>query len=141
MSLKFVDMDNKEEYTSYRKKKKHEKFVKDNPNASKTEPLYENNEDLKDFDKELPGTPELKGKVVKIDKLRVRNYPEGDVITLINRGVEVTIVSDFDDIWYKVKLENGTVGYCMKEYLETFIEGEVYGSNDTRRCKPWPKTL
>ena len=137
MGLNFVDMDNKEEYTSYKKKKRHDKFVKENPNAKKTESSYVNNEDLSDAANEIP-SEDLKGKVIKIDQLRVRNYPEGDIIKLISRGTEVLIVSDYDDIWYKVRLDDGTTGYCMKEYLQTFIEAANYGSNDYRRCKPWP---
>lgn len=140
MSLQFTDMDNKDEYTSYRKKKRHDKFVKENPTANKTEPSYENNEDLSDAANELP-SEDLKGRVVKIDQLRVRNYPEGDIIKLIARGTEVEIISDYDDIWYKVRLKDGTIGYCMKEYLETFIEAASYGLNDSRRCKTWPTTL
>lgn len=135
MSLNFVDMDNKEEYTKYSKKKKHDKFVKDNKFATKTESSFENAEDLTDADKELP-SGDLYGKVIKIDQLRVRNAPEGDILCLINKGDEVVIVSDFDDIWYKVQLKNGTVGFCMKEFLMTFSEG----FNDNRRCKTWPIT-
>lgn len=135
MGFRVVDMDNKEEYTKYSKKKKHEKFVKENKLATKTESSFENTEDLKDANKELP-SGELYGKVINIDQLRVRNAPEGDIIKLINRGTEVVIVSDFDDIWYKVQLSDGTIGFCMKEFLMTFSEG----SNDTRRCKTWPIT-
>lgn len=140
MGLKVVDMDNKESYTSYKKKKRHDKFVKENPNAEKTESSYENNEDLSDLVQEIP-SGEWKGKVIKIDKLRIRNYPEGDVMTLLNRGTEFVIVSEHDDIWYKVQLTDGTIGYCMKEFVESFMDTEAYGNSDSRRCKPWPKTL
>jgi len=139
MGLKVVNMDDKDEYTNYSKKKKHDKFVKENKNATKTESSYKNNEDLKDANLEIPQA-DLKGKVIKIDQLRVRNAPEGDIIKLINKGDEVIIVSDYDDIWYKVQLADGTIGFCMKEYLNVFIEGDIDGNNDSRRCKAWPIT-
>ena len=78
--------------------------------------------------------------IVKIDKLRVRNYPEGDIIKLISKGTEVKILSDVDDCWYKVQLNDGTVGFCMKTYLLTYLNGETEGLNDNRRCKTCPTT-
>ena len=136
MGLEFIDMDNKKEYTNYKKKKRHEKFMKENPHTENVQPSYEAPVE-ENPEMEITSTM-LIGKVVKLDQLRVRNYPEGDVIKLINRGIEVEVVSEHDDIWYKVRLADGTVGYCMKEFLETYIDGESHGLNDPRRCKTWP---
>jgi hypothetical protein len=136
MGLEFVDMDDKKQYTNYKKKKRHEKFVRENTKATNTEPSYEADVDPEP-EKEITST-ELCGKVIKIDQLRVRNYPEGDIIRMIKRDTEVEIISEHDDIWYKVRLADGTVGFCMKEYLQTYVNGEIYGLNDSRRCKTWP---
>lgn len=144
MGLKYVDLDNEAEKNEYRKHKKHEKFLKENRVERKevvTEPVQpEKKEEVETQPAALQGLSELCGKVINIDQLRVRNYPEGDIIKLIPRDTELKIVSDVDDCWYKVKLNDGTVGYCMKTYLRTYIEGEMYGLNDNRRCKTCPTT-
>lgn len=138
MGMKFVNMDDKREYTEYRKGKKHERFVRENRVAEKTEPEVEVPEEGVDPAKEIVTKTETLGKVVKIDMLRMRNYPEGDVIKLLPKGTEVNIISDHDDIWYKVMSYDGTIGYCMKEFLLTYVNDEVHGVNDPRRCKTCP---
>lgn len=144
MGLKYVDLDNEAEKNEYRKHKKHEKFLKENRverTEVVTEPVQpEKKEEVETQPAALQGLNDLCGKVIKIDQLRVRNYPEGDVIKLIPRDTELKILSDVDDCWYKVKLKDGTVGFCMKTYLRTYIEGEMYGLNDNRRCKTCPTT-
>lgn len=141
MGFKTVDMDNKEEYNEYKKKKNHYRFMKESqpvipdPVDVKEVEKVERNLGVEDIKKE-----ELFAKVVKIDKLRVRNYPEGDIIKLISKGTEVKILSDVDDCWYKVQLNDGTVGFCMKTYLLTYLNGETEGLNDSRRCKTCPTT-
>lgn len=141
MGFNTVNMDDAKEYNAYKKKKKRERFLKENQQAAKVEPSYEVPEDKTvDETKEITST-DLCGKVIKIDRLRVRNYPEGDVIRMIPKDTEVKIISEFDDVWYKVELQDGVIGYCMKEYLTTYINGEIYGLNDPRRCKTWPRTL
>lgn len=141
MGFNTVNMDDPREYNAYKKKKKRERFLKENQQASKVEPSYEVPEEKEvDDQKEITST-DLCGKVVKIDRLRIRNYPEGDVIRMIPKDTEVKVISEFDDVWYKIELQDGVIGYCMKEYLTTYINGEIYGLNDSRRCKTWPKTL
>lgn len=145
MSFKTVDMDNKEQYNEYKKKKNHAKFMKENANRKEVvdpESVKEETpvvEETKEPEEKIE--QKLCAKVVKIDQLRVRNYPEGDIIKLISKGTEVEIISDVNDCWYKVRLKDGTVGYCMKTYLLTYMNGEAHGLNDSRRCKTWPTTL
>ena len=131
MGFKQVNLDNPEEAKQYKKEKEHKRFLRDNKNQE-IAPAYENTEPTEDFGKDL-GT-NLLGKVVKVDQLRVRKYPEGEVITKINKGDEVRIIEDFDDIWYKVELVNGTRGYCMKVYLMTFLDDRDL-DDKSRRCK------
>lgn len=136
MSISYYDLDNEEDKKKYNRKKKHDKFVRENKVATKTEPSYEAQVDPEP-EKEITST-DLCGKVIKVDQLRIRNYPEGDVIRMIRKDSEVKIISDHDDIWYKVQLADGTIGFCMKEFLLTYVNGEMYGLNDSRRCKTWP---
>lgn len=140
MGFRTVDLDNENERNEYKKHKRHEKFVREN-RVERTEVVKEPEQpvEVKKVDEPIQvGQTDLCAKVIKIDQLRVRNYPEGDIIKLIPRDTELKIVSDVNDCWYKVRLEDGTVGYCMKTYLRTYIDGEMYGLNDNRRCKTWP---
>lgn len=131
MGFKQINLDNPEEARQYKREKDHKKFIRENKGRDIT-PAYTTSEDPSDYANEL-GT-NLLGKVVKIDKLRVRKYPEGEIIKLINKGDEVRIISDFDDIWYKVELADGLRGFCMKTYLMTFVD-EPGLDDKSRRCK------
>ena len=131
MGFKQVNLDNPEEARQYKKEKEHKRFLRDNKNQE-IAPAFENTESAEDFGKDL-GT-NLIGKVIKVDQLRVRKYPEGEVITKINKGDEVRIIEDFDDIWYKVELANGTRGFCMKTYILTFLDDRDL-DDKSRRCK------
>lgn len=130
MSFKQINLDNKNEANQYKKEKQHKRFIKENPDVN-TESSFENKEDTETFANEI-GTNML-AKVVKIDQLRVRKYPEGEIIKLINKGDEVRIISDFDDVWYYVELPDGVRGYCMKAYLLTFLEDPQL-DDKSRRC-------
>ena len=131
MGFRTVDLDNPEEAKRYKKEKEHKKFVKENRNLD-IKPAYETKEDPEDYGKEI-GT-NLLAKVVKIDQLRVRKYPEGEIITIIPKGTEIRIISDFDDIWYKVELIDGTRGFCMKQFLLTYLDDHNL-DDKARRCK------
>lgn len=131
MGFKQVNLDNPEEAKQYKREKEHKRFLRENKNQE-IESSFVNPEPTCDYGKEL-GT-NLLAKVVKVDQLRVRKYPEGEVITKINKGDEVRIIEDFDDIWYKVELSNGTRGYCMKVYLMTFEDCPDL-DDKVRRCK------
>ena len=131
MGFRTLDLDNPEQAKQYKKEKNHKKFIKENPNVNTT-PSFENAEEPEISDKEI-GTNML-AKVIKIDQLRVRKYPEGDIIRLINKGDEVRIINNFDDIWYKVELSDGLRGFCMKEFLMTYEEDKNL-DDKTRRCK------
>lgn len=65
----------------------------------------------------------LRGKVVNIDNLRVRELPEGNVLGIITRNSIVNVLEDVDDVWFKIE-SPAFVGYVMKQFLMTF-EDEV----------------
>ena len=58
------------------------------------------------------------GTVVGCTRLNVRKQPslQKDVITTITTGTKVEVLKDTDD-WYKVKLNDGQIGYCMKKFI------------------------
>lgn len=134
MSFKQINLDNPEEAKEYKKEKDHKRFMRENKNLEETDvtPAYKNAESISSFEKEI-GTNML-AKVVKVDKLRVRKYPEGEIIRMLNKGDEVRIISDFDDIWYNIELPDRTRGFAMKTYLMTFEEAPEL-DDKSRRCK------
>lgn len=134
MSFKQINLDNPEEAKEYKKEKDHKRFMRENKNLEETDvtPAYKNTESISSFEKEI-GTNML-AKVVKVDKLRVRKYPEGEIIRMLNKGDEVRIISDFDDIWYNIELPDKTRGFVMKTYLMTFEEAPEL-DDKSRRCK------
>lgn len=136
MSFKQVNLNNPEEAKTYRKEKEHNRFLRENSDldASEITSSFKNGEDLKTFEKEI-GTNML-AKVIKVDQLRIRKFPEGEIIKLINKGDEVRIINDFDDIWYNVELSDGTRGYAMKTFLMTFQEDPQL-DDKFRRCKTY----
>lgn len=134
MGFKQVNLDNPEEARQYKREKEHKRFLMDNKTKTEEEltSSFVNPEPVEDYGKELGEN--LIGKVVKVDKLRVRKYPEGEIIRILLKGEEVRIIEDFDDIWYKVELRDGVRGYCMKTYLMTFLD-ERDLDDKSRRCK------
>lgn len=133
MSFKQINLNNKDEAKQYKKEKEHNRFIRENNGLEKSdlESSFVNSEPAEDYDKELGEN--LLGKVVNVDQLRIRKYPEGEIIKLINKGDEVRIISDFDDIWYNIELPDGTRGYAMKTYLLTFLD-EPGLDDKSRRC-------
>lgn len=134
MSFKQVNLNNSEEAKSYKKEKDHNKFLRENSNLDPKEitSSFKNTEDFKKLEREI-GTNML-AKVIKVDQLRIRKFPEGEILRLINKGDEVRIISDFDDIWFNVELSDGTRGYAMKTFLMTFQDDSQL-DDKSRRCK------
>ena len=132
MGFKQINLDNPEEAKEYKREKNHKQFMRENSQLDEKDvtPSYKNTEIS--FDKEI-GTNML-AKVVKVDKLRIRKYPEGEIIRIINRDDEVRIINDFDDIWYNVELPDKTRGYAMKTFLMTFEDAPEL-DDKLSRCK------
>lgn len=132
MGFKQINLDNPEEAKEYKREKNHKQFMRENSQLDEKDvtPSYKNTEIS--FDKEI-GTNML-AKVIKVDKLRIRKYPEGEIIRIINRDDEVRIISDFDDIWYNVELPDKTRGYAMKTFLMTFEDAPEL-DDKLSRCK------
>lgn len=134
MSFKQINLDNPEEAKEYKKEKDHKRFMRENRQLEEQDvtPAYKNVEDPIAYEREI-GTNML-AKVIKVDRLRIRKYPEGEIIRMLNRGDEVRIISEFDDIWYNVELPDKTRGFAMKTYLMTFQDDPDL-DDKSRRCK------
>lgn len=62
------------------------------------------------------------GVVANCNKLNVRTMPskDSDVVTVIDAGTKVDIVSDANEDFYEIQVmmgDGGILGYCMKAYV------------------------
>ena len=61
------------------------------------------------------------GVVTNCNKLNIREKPvkADNIICELNKGTELMIdLDNSTDEWYRVYLESGITGFCMKEYVE-----------------------
>lgn len=72
-----------------------------------------------------PAPSERQGTVTGTDSLRVRKGPgtSYDKLTSISRGTKITVLDETSG-WYKIRLANGTEGYCSSEYITVSNEGD-----------------
>lgn len=64
------------------------------------------------------------GVVANCAKLNVRSKPStnGDVVTVLNAGDEISIDADKStDEWLKIRTNDGIKGYCMKKFVSANI--------------------
>lgn len=64
----------------------------------------------------------LQGVVIGVDQLRVRKWPEGDILYLISKDSIVKILEDHDG-WLKVETAPGRQGFVMKSFIKIYTEG------------------
>ena len=69
----------------------------------------------------MPGEIIKKGVVTGVMQLRVREKPEGDVISMISEKTIITILDEHEG-WYKVEYAPDKVGYVMKQYIKEYKE-------------------
>lgn len=52
-------------------------------------------------------------------KLNIRQRPtkHSEALTYVETGTKMEILNDANEDWYRVKLDNGVIGYCMKEFI------------------------
>lgn len=62
--------------------------------------------------------PSIFGKV-NCNKLNVRLLPEvgNNILDVIDKDSSVTIIDELED-FYKIRLDNGSSGYVMKEFID-----------------------
>lgn len=59
--------------------------------------------------------------LITTSNLNVRSGPstENNIIGYLKKGSSVKIVEKTNNYWYKVKLSNGKIGYCSRQYLKS----------------------
>lgn len=62
-----------------------------------------------------------KGVVYGVMQLRVREKPEGEVISMISDKSIVTILDEYEG-WYKVEYTPSKTGYVMRQYIKEYKE-------------------
>lgn len=70
---------------------------------------------------EVEVCPDVIGIVVGCGRLRVREDPFNDAEVLTEIPVGTTVIvntSEYDEDFFKVTLECGMEGYCMKKFIE-----------------------
>ena len=82
------------------------------------ETIVENSEESVSEDKVARGT--ITGTVVGCEKLNVRKVPfaNGEIVCVIAKG-SIVVIDEIEstDEWYKVCVENGAEGFCMKKFV------------------------
>lgn len=60
-----------------------------------------------------------KGKVI-CQSLNMRKGPtiDSEILRILTKGIEVKILDDTDDIWYKVCVGGVGTGFCMREFIK-----------------------
>ena len=59
--------------------------------------------------------------VVTTERLYLRSSPEkaNNVLTIFDKGRKIEVLSEENEKWYKVAIDNGAViGYVMKEFVD-----------------------
>ena len=76
--------------------------------------------------------------VVTATTLNVRSGARTDreIVAKITKNAKVTVASELNG-WYKIKLENGTVGWVSKEYIKISSSSTSSGSTTNN---PFPRT-
>ena len=58
--------------------------------------------------------------VTRLMNLRVRSAPSltAEVIATLPKGTEVSVIGMVGMDWYKIRMSDGTTGYCSVAYIE-----------------------
>ena len=64
--------------------------------------------------------PSFETGVVICHSLNVRKEPSTDseILRIISKDTEVTILEDVNETWYKVRIPEIKTGFCMKEFIK-----------------------
>lgn len=145
MSMKFYDLDNKEQKEAYMKsggsmkKRRYNDMYKNlaqeaenTPQNESTLKVEENKSSETVEEKKstsMPVSPNTKGEIVKAENLRLRKepYAAAEIIDLIPKHVVLDIIGRVNDGWFEV---NATIlgttkhGYVMSQFVRDYVEAE-----------------
>ena len=75
------------------------------------------------------------GKAITTDYLNLRSGAglNHNVLTVLAKGAVVDVIDNSDGTWVKVKTNDGTVGYCSKDYLQMEVAPTTVSLSETER--------
>ena len=75
------------------------------------------------------------GKAITTDYLNLRSGAglNHNVLTVLAKGAVVDVIDNSDGTWVKVKTNDGTVGYCSKDYLQMEVAPTTVTLSETER--------
>ena len=75
------------------------------------------------------------GKAITTDYLNLRSGAglNHNVLTVLAKGAVVDVIDNSDGAWVKVKTNDGTVGYCSKDYLQMEVAPTTVSLSETER--------
>ena len=75
------------------------------------------------------------GKAITTDYLNLRSGAglNHNVLTVLAKGAVVDVIDNSDGTWVKVKTNDGTVGYCSKDYLQMEVAPTTVSLSETAR--------
>ena len=75
------------------------------------------------------------GKAITTDYLNLRSGAglNHNVLTVLAKGAVVDVIDNSDATWVKVKTNDGTVGYCSKDYLQMEVAPTTVSLSETAR--------
>ena len=75
------------------------------------------------------------GKAITTDYLNLRSGTglNHNVLTVLAKGAVVDVIDNSDGTWVKVKTNDGTVGYCSKDYLQMEVAPTTVTLSETER--------
>lgn len=87
--------------------------------------------------------------LITTSNLNVRSGPstQNNIIGYLQKGSSVNIVENKNSSWYKVKLSNGKVGYCSRQYLKSpeeinsIVQNTITSSEKTPTSQNINKTM
>lgn len=89
--------------------------------------LYDENSDCVETTVDEPEDKITYGIVCRCDKLRLREEPyvDGRIISELPKHTRVIVDENItNDEWVYVETEFGSVGYCMKNYIDLNTKGD-----------------
>ena len=146
MSMKFYNLDNKEQKEEYMKsggsmKKRRYNDMYNKPVSEEKENLQNESTTAEDDTKSIesvkeekntsmPVSPNTKGEIIKVDNLRLRKDPSenADIVDLIPKNIVLDILGRPNKDWFEVDafiLGSNKHGFVMSKFVRDYVEAEI----------------